>query len=196
MSIWHILGFPAARDLRRRTVCAAIRQLRKIEFFYRGGSRTAEPYCLGITLKGEADNESLICYQTAGFSELGAVPGWQLYRASEMDDIRVLNDQFDGDRPEFDLDYLEMARIFCYVRPAEKPCTALTRPVAAPVTASLTHNELMARFRYAHPLPIKALRTKVWPEPLVRPFPERPESKIKPPAPFPAVTLYPVGQAA
>jgi hypothetical protein len=186
------LGIPSARENTRRLICAAVRQLRKIDFFYQGGSRTVEPYCLGVTLKGDADNESLICYQTAGFTELGGeVPGWKLYRASGMEDVCVLNDRFDGARPEFDLDYLEMARIFCYVRPVEKPLAVRKPPAISP----LTHNELMQRFRYAHPLPIPALATKIWREPLVKPFPEPPPSAIKLPAP-PEFALYPAANTA
>ena len=63
-SIKRVLRMSATRDNKRLTICSAIKQLRTVEFYYHGGYRTVEPFALGIVMKGEADNESLLCYQT------------------------------------------------------------------------------------------------------------------------------------
>jgi len=200
--IKQILNISTARDHKRMAICSAIKQLRTVEFYYHGGYHTVEPFCLGIVIKGEADNESLICYQTAGFSDLGETVGWKLYRASEMEDIEVLRGKFTGYRPGFDPDNLEMARVICYARPAYGAEEVIKEParmleiIPQPVTIYLTHNELMERFRYAHPLPLPELDTTIWPEPLVKPFPEPLESKIWPVTPILGNTHRLVGQTA
>ena len=41
-----------------------------------------------------------------------------------------------------------------------------------PIVRVISHNQLMERFRYAHPQPIPQLEDLVWQEPLITPFPE------------------------
>jgi hypothetical protein len=185
----EILNISTARNQKRRAICSAIRQLRKIEFYYHGGYRTVEPFCLGIVMKGDADNESLLCYQTSGFSDLGDKVGWKLYRASEMEDIEVLRGKFSVSRPGFDPDDLEMERIICFARPVYDSAEDLKEPVGVPVmnplplARSLNHNALMERFRYAHPRTVTELDVTMLPGLLSKPLPERVESKIRPAAP-------------
>jgi hypothetical protein len=124
-----------------------------------------------------------------------------------MEDIEVLKEKFTGDRPGYDPANLELARIICCVRPVYQAGEEVKEPpreelkieslpippyepprepeiIPQPVIRYLTHNELMERFRYAHPMPIPELDTTLWPEPLVRPFLERVESKIWPTTPI------------
>jgi len=214
----QILNVGMNREYKRWVLCGAIKQMKTIGFHYHGGYRTVEPYCLGIVMKGEAKNESLICYQTAGFSDMGKTEGWKLYRVADMDEIEVLQQGFAGDRPGYDPDELEMTRMICYVTPVktaaeeiketvklpeERPPepviikTVMTEPVMPqPVAISLTHNELMARFRFAHPPSVRQLDTTFWPEPLVKPSPESAGLKIKPAAPAKGDVGRLVGQAA
>jgi hypothetical protein len=200
--ITQLLNIYTARDHKRRAICSAIRQLRKIEFYYHGGYRTVEPFCLGIMIKSEADNESFLCYQTSGFSDLGETVGWKLYRASEMEDIEVLRGKFRVSRPGFDPDNLEMARVICFARPVYDAVEDLMEPAGAPamnplpMTRLLTHNELMERFRYTHPWTVTELDVTMLPGLLVKPLPERVESKIWPAAPILGSIPYPVGQTA
>ena len=49
-----------AKTRTRKLICAAINSRRIIEFYYHGGYRTVEPFCLGIVMAGDADNESLL----------------------------------------------------------------------------------------------------------------------------------------
>ena len=184
-NIRNILNITTKVEKNRATICGAIRSRRVIEFYYHGGYRTVEPFCLGVVLDTDADNESLICYQTGGFSELREVVGWKLYRASEMEDIEVLNEQFSGNRPGYDPDNIDMAVIRCYVIPVEEvkkeepkviPLVAFSE-IERPEPWYLTHNELMRRFRFTHPLPIPELYTHIFSGPWFRPPPERTEWK-------------------
>lgn len=173
-AVRRFLNIETSREKKRELICGAVRGRRPIEFYYHGGYRTVEPFCLGIVLEGEADNESLLCFQTGGYSELREAVGWKLYRESEMEDIQLLNDQFDGDRPGYDPDQIAMAVIFCRVQPV-KPAvgeadlagaSAMVREVlgaageatlAESEPVPLTHNELMALFRSIHPYPPEEL---------------------------------------
>ena len=165
-----------ARKRTRTAICSAIKTRRVIEFYYHGGFRTVEPYCLGVLISDEADNESLLCYQTAGHSEYGTTEGWKLYRASEMTDIAITPDHFECDRDGFSPDEVEMKIIYCCVvesmegereiaPPACVPCApppVAKAPVCpAPKPLYLTHNELMKRFRRTHPHPVPELYTLV-----------------------------------
>ena len=191
-SLKKMLKIGFTREEKRTTICNAIHQLRAIEFYYHGGYRTVEPFALGIVLPGDADNESLICWQTGGFSELREVVGWKLYRESEMEDIVILKDDFNGERPNYDPDNIGLWQVICCVQPRRRaePAPAPTPlPVAEPEPAPgpappivryLTHNELMQRFRFAHPQPIRELDTRLWPEPLAVPFSHPLESALTP----------------
>lgn len=169
----RFLNIETTREKKREIICGAVRGRRPIEFYYHGGYRTVEPFCLGIVLEGEADNESLLCFQTAGYSELREVVGWKLYRESEMENIQLLNEQFAGDRPGYDPENIAMALIFCRVLPVREAkeeadlagASTMVRAVLGvdeekpetmePVT--LTHNELMKLFRSIHPYPPEEL---------------------------------------
>ena len=171
--IREFLSITPKREKIRATICAAIRARRVIEFYYHDGYRTAEPYALGVTMQGDADNESLICYQTGGHSDLNKAAGWKLYRASEMEEIIIKKEPFTGDRPGYDPDDIDMVKVFCSVRPEQpamnkptempqplkvEPPNIEPRPVLAAVEKQspiyLTHNELMRQFRLTHPLAV------------------------------------------
>jgi len=181
----ELLNITTKREKTRETICAAIKSRRIIEFYYHGGYRTVEPFCLGEVMSGEGDNESLLCYQVAGFSELREVVEWKLYRASEMEDIAVLNEQFSGDRPGYDPDSVEMVVIYCCVTPVKgKPeATAAAVPNHGGIQEAgsryLTHNELMRRFRFIHPIAIPDLYTYIFSGPWIKHPPERTEWKNK-----------------
>jgi len=213
-SLKKMLKIGITREEKRTVICSAIRQLRALEFYYHGGYRTVEPFALGIVIPGDADNESLICYQTGGFSELLEVVGWKLYRESEMEDIVILNDEFTGERPNYDPDNIGMWQVICCVRPVRTRQPVIEEPpvitiesspipnytpspeVQQPIVRYLTHNELMERFRFAHPMPIPELYTTLWPEPLAIPFTERLELEAWPGTKVSEVTHYLVGQPA
>jgi hypothetical protein len=171
-TIREFLNITVARDRTRAAICSAVKSQRIIEFYYHGGYRTVEPFCLGVVMSGEADNESLLCYQVGGYSELREVVGWKLYRASEMEDIGLTAEHFTGDRPGYDSDEVGMTTVYCSVSPgiyAEVRTKEATKiePVPdyvskKPVSVFLTHNELMRRFRFTHPLPLPEIYTNIF----------------------------------
>jgi len=172
-SIRDMFVITRARTRIRAAICSAIKSRRVIEFYYHGGFRTVEPYCLGVVLSGEADNESLLCYQIGGYSELLQPYGWKLYRASEISELEISKERFSGDRDGYDPDNLEMTTIYCCVSPGtgadggaepapkvEKMPYYETPP--KPMPLYLTHNELMRRFRLSHPIPLPELYTNIF----------------------------------
>ncbi|MFC1982323.1 hypothetical protein ACFLV5_00810 [Chloroflexota bacterium] len=64
---------------------------------------------------GEADNESLLCYQISGHSEFGDTAGWKLFRFSEISNLKVTDKNFTGARPGYDSNNLGMETIYCCV---------------------------------------------------------------------------------
>jgi hypothetical protein len=223
-SIKRVLKIGSTRDNNTLVIASAIRQLRPIEFYYHGGYRTAEPFALGMVLNNQGNNESLLCWQTGGFSDMNESVGWKLYRVADIEGIEVLKDNFFGDRPGYEEKNLEFNKIIACVklvpRPVEEVKTCVPeppppvlviesspipayvppppRPIVKPqpVIRYITHNELMERFRYAHPQTIPELDTTLWREPLATPFPERAESENLPDEPFSNDTRYLVGQTA
>ncbi len=181
--IRDLLNITTKRDRTRAKICAAVKSRRIIEFYYHGGYRTVEPFCLGVVLSGEADNESLLCYQIGGYSELREAVGWKLYRESEMQDIEVLNETFSGDRPGYDVESVGMAVFRCYVPPvkeAPKVAAGATRTgLNRPGPGYPAHNEVMKRFRFTHPTPIPELYTHILSGPRIKPLPERTEWENK-----------------
>jgi hypothetical protein len=197
-SIRKIIKVSIPRETKRAVVCTAIKQLRTLEFYYHGGYRTVEPFALGVVIKkGDIDNESLACWQTEGFSDFHETTGWKLYRLSEMEDLEILQVKFTGERPNYDPDAIEMDKVICCVRLKPSPVTATGPEVKQQtVIIYLNHNEVMSRFRYAHPMPIPELHTAIWPDPLmVRPFSKRIRSTIWNVAPV-LETNYIVSQMA
>ncbi len=169
----EFLNIATARDRTRATICSAIKSRRVMEFYYHGGYRTVEPFCLGLVMSGDADNESLLCYQVGGHSELREVVGWKLYRASEIENLGITGEHFNGDRPGYDPDSVDMVTIYCCVTPGEydegrvkeapeiEPMPGY-EPPQKPVAVFLTHNELMRRFRFSHPVPLPELYTYIF----------------------------------
>jgi len=186
-----------ARKKIRAALCAAIKTRRVIEFYYHGGYRTVEPFCLGVVLSEEADNESLLCYQVGGYSEFREPVGWKLYRASEIEDLESSRERFSSNRPGYDPDNLEMKTVYCCVtigadeevRAAPEPKIEKKMPSfeapREPVKRYLTHNELMRIFRFDHPDRLPELDTIHYYWSLLsghshNPLPERIESKFTP----------------
>jgi hypothetical protein len=188
-SIKDLFGITTKREKTRGTLWAAIQARRVTEFYYHGGYRTVEPFALGVTMYGAAENESLICYQTEGYSDLQETVGWKLYRASEMEDLKVSREQFTGERPGYDPDNIDMVKIYDCVRP-EKPAMKKVMETPGPLKVEpqpaiiaiekqapkyLTHDELMRRFRFTHPQPLPELDTYILSGPRIKRPPERTE---------------------
>ena len=167
--IKELLNITSARDRTRMIICSAIRNRRVIEFFYHGGYRTVEPFCLGLVISGGYENVSLLCYQVGGYSELREVVEWKLYRAAEMEDIEILNEEFTGDRPGYDPDSVEMAKIYCCVTPV----AGAPEPPAEPIAAMPRYEPVVEAAPVIEPLPpldIEDFLLPETPEPVYRPL--------------------------
>jgi hypothetical protein len=84
-----------------------------MSFYYRGGIRFVEPFCYGLH-KGSG-NEVLRGYQVGGFSEFGEPFGWKLYPVDEISKLVITDDNFRGDRKNYDPDDPMMRKIICKI---------------------------------------------------------------------------------
>ena len=150
----------------RAAICSAISCMELIEFHYHGGTRLIEPLCLGVVMNGDADNESLLCYQVSGYSEFGAAVGWKLFRYSEVSNLEATDEHFTGIRPGYNPDNMGMTTVHCSISmniadkdepiKSEKPVPNITieslldDKYEAYAVSPLTHNECMRRFRLSH----------------------------------------------
>jgi len=82
----------------KTVVCDAISRRLRLSFTYAGKVRVVEPHLCGRTTTGQ---DLLLAYQVGGHSSSGDLPRWRNYRLSEIHDLRVLEDRFDGPRPGY-----------------------------------------------------------------------------------------------
>jgi predicted DNA-binding transcriptional regulator YafY len=146
--IKHLLHAASKRERKIALICSAIRSRRIIEFYYHGGCRTVEPFCLG-TLMSRFDNVSLLCYRTGGLGDTREAFGWKLYRLSQMKNIRVLDEQFSGLRDDYSSRKAGMVTVYCSVLPPSEDV------IEKAESTTVSHDESMRRFRFRHTAPRK-----------------------------------------
>lgn len=95
-----------------QTMCEAINSRQVIRFNYKGGLRTVEPFCHGMSTAG---NEVLRGYQTGGYSESGEPVEWKLFRVSEMSNLEMTDEHFSGIRPGYNPHDSAMTTVHCHV---------------------------------------------------------------------------------
>ena len=101
------MGIPPD-DRCEAVVCRAIRELRVLEFVYYGKRRVVEPYCHGVTWKGD---DSLRAVQIGGQG-----PGFgfgKMWTIEKMTDVRLTERRFVPDDPHYNPDDSAMARVHC-----------------------------------------------------------------------------------
>jgi len=76
----------------------AIEGNRRLKVNYKGGYRTLEPYCYGISTAG---NDSLRAYQIDGYSNCGESTNWKFMNTKKIEDIQLLNDNFIPNNPDY-----------------------------------------------------------------------------------------------
>lgn len=83
-------------------ICDAIKNRNVIQFNYTGdsvvGMRIVEPHQVGYS---KAGNLTLSAWFLSGASESGKGSGFRLYRLSEINTLTVLEQRFDGPRPDY-----------------------------------------------------------------------------------------------
>jgi hypothetical protein len=95
-------------------ICSAIRGRLLLEFEYRGPRRVVAPYCHGTSRNGEA----LRAIQVGGDSRSGGFGFGKLWMVSRMRRLRLTNESFAPNDPEYNPDDSAMTAIHCRVTPA------------------------------------------------------------------------------
>lgn len=95
-----------------QTICEAINSRQVIRFNYKGGLRTVEPFCHGISTAG---NEVLRGYQTSGYSESGNPVEWKLFRVAEISGLDMTSEHFSGIRQGYNPHDSAMTTVHCHV---------------------------------------------------------------------------------
>lgn len=73
-------------------ICESIRLRVFVRFDYDGEPRIAEPYCLGLSSRG---NRVLRAYQTAGGSAGSGELGWKLFDESKIERLQATDTHFE-----------------------------------------------------------------------------------------------------
>ena len=94
-----------------KLICEAIRQRARLQFVYNGRSRVVEPYCHGVSTKGA---DVLRAIQVRGASSSGFGFG-KLWYIENMEDLRMLDETFTPDDPNYNPDDSAMKQIHCRI---------------------------------------------------------------------------------
>lgn len=92
-------------------ICDSIRLRVLIQFHYDGEPRIAEPYCFGLSSRG---NRVLRAYQTAGGSAGSGELGWKLFDESKIEGLQATDIHFES-RAEYNPEDKGMTKILCRV---------------------------------------------------------------------------------
>jgi len=93
-------------------ICQAIRARRLLAFKYGGFHRIVAPYCHGAS---QRDREVLRGVQIGGLSRSGGFGFGKLWLVKQMSEIRMTNDPFIADDPQYNPDDKALLRIHCRV---------------------------------------------------------------------------------
>ena len=93
-------------------ICEAIRRRVLLEFEYGGHSRVVAPYCHGTSVRNA---ESLRAVQVRGSSSSGGLGFGKLWTIAKMSHLRLTNEPFTPDDPDYNPDDSAMIRIHCRV---------------------------------------------------------------------------------
>jgi predicted DNA-binding transcriptional regulator YafY len=93
-------------------ICGAIMRRQVIEFYYKGGQRLVEPWCLGYSNR---NNQVLRAFQIGGYTKSGDPSGWRLYDLSKVESLVVTTQNFHPSRPDYNPNDSAMASIQCAV---------------------------------------------------------------------------------
>jgi hypothetical protein len=101
-------------------ICTAIRRRSLLEFDYKGLRRVVAPYSHGRSLR---DIELLRGVQLRGESRSDSFGFGKLWTVGEMKHVRVLDEDFVPDDPDYNPEDIMLAKIHCRVRldAEEKP---------------------------------------------------------------------------
>ena len=109
-----VAGSSAPRPL-TPTICEAIDAQRILEFDYDGSHRVVQPYCHGFTRKGA---ETLRAVQVNAEGRSGGRGFGKLWTVAKIRNLRVADQAFTPDDPDYNPNDSALPEIHCRVKPA------------------------------------------------------------------------------
>jgi hypothetical protein len=93
-------------------ICAAIRKRALLEFTYHNLRRVVAPYCCGVSSRGA---DVLRAVQVRGESASGGMGFGKLWTVAEIDGLRMLDETFAPDDPNYNAQDSAMTKIHCAI---------------------------------------------------------------------------------
>jgi hypothetical protein len=93
-------------------ICDAIRKRVLLEFLYHDRRRVVAPYCCGVSGRG---SDVLRAVQVRGGSSSGGLGFGKLWTVAEIAQLRVLDEVFTPDDPDYNPQDRAMIRIYCRI---------------------------------------------------------------------------------
>ena len=93
-------------------ICEAIRKRALLEYVYHKRLRVVAPYCCGVSARGA---DVLRAVQLRGESASGGLGFGKLWTVSEITDLRLLDEKFVPDDPDYNPRDSAMKRIHCAI---------------------------------------------------------------------------------
>lgn len=79
-----------------------------VGFYYKGHKRVVEPYTVG-----QANGKlTLRAWHLRGFTKSGSHPRWRKFLGTEMRSLKILDETFEGPRPNYNPNDSDMDLIF------------------------------------------------------------------------------------
>jgi hypothetical protein len=100
------------RQASATVICEAIRRQALLEFHYHGRLRVVAPYCHGVSTRGA---EVLRAIQVRGLSASGRLGSGKLWSVSDMVGVRILDETFKADDPNYNPHDSAMKQVHCRV---------------------------------------------------------------------------------
>jgi hypothetical protein len=95
-------------------ICRAIRECRLLACDYKGKPRVIAPYCLGLSQRG---SQMLRAVQVGGASHSNGFGFGKLWTVADIENLRLLDETFVADDPDYNPDDSAMKSIICRVPP-------------------------------------------------------------------------------
>jgi hypothetical protein len=97
----------------RKLICEAIRKRALLEFLYHNRRRVVAPYCCGVSTRGV---EVLRAVQVRGESASGGMGFGKLWTVADIVDLRMLDEAFTPDDPDYNPQDRAMTTIYCGIQ--------------------------------------------------------------------------------
>jgi hypothetical protein len=93
-------------------ICQAIRKRALLQFSYHNRLRVVAPYCCGVSSRGA---DVLRAVQVRGDSASGGLGFGKLWTVGEIVNLRMLDEPFAPDDPDYNPQERAMTRIYCAI---------------------------------------------------------------------------------